>query len=568
MHQRDAAEHPAGGPPPELPSTDHDVVVVGYGPVGQLLALLLGRAGHRVAVLERWPDFYPMPRAVHFDHEVARILQSVGLRPDRSAAVEPYDDVYAWRNADRETLLEVDWSGVGPTGWHTSNFFTQPLLERELDALVRAQPTVDVQRGWEAVQVSDDGSQATVTASRTGSPGTETPRVLTARYVIGADGANSLVRGAVGSRLHDLGFFYDWLIVDLVLHAPRTFDPPAWQLADPVRPTTIVPGGPGRRRWEFMRLPGESIAELNSTDRAWELLAPWDVRPDNATLERHTVYTFQARWADTWRSGRLLLAGDAAHLMPPFAGQGMCAGLRDAMNVSWKLDRVLRGSSPDGLLDTYTPERVPHVRHFIEVSMGLGKVICISDPAEAAERDRQMLAAAADASLAPPAPPPPRLGPGLLDLHSPAAGLMSAQALVGGTDGPGLLDDVLGGGACLLLADEALLAHADEAAAATVAAELPVVALAPTASARTVVDVTGAYAAWLAELGAVAVVIRPDFAVFGTASSSDGVPALVQRYRDALRGGARDAAEEGGRRSAAGSPPSAGTQRLLVAPAG
>ncbi len=523
-------------------TADHDVVVVGYGPVGQLLALLLGRAGHRVAVLERWPDFYPMPRAVHFDHEVARIFQSVGLRPDQSPAIEPYDDLYAWRNADRKTLLEVDWSGVGPTGWHTSNFFTQPLLEPELDALVRAQPSVDVQRGWEAVQVTDDGDHATVVAARTETGGMAERRTLAARYVIGADGANSLVRGAIGSTLHDLGFFYDWLIVDLVLHDQRTFDPPAWQLADPVRLTTIVPGGPGRRRWEFMRLPEESIGELNSTDRAWELLAPWDVRPDNATLERHTVYTFQARWADTWRSGRLLLAGDSAHLMPPFAGQGMCAGLRDAMNVSWKLDRVLRGASPDSLLDTYTPERVPHVRHFIDMSMGLGKVICISDPDEAAERDRQMLAAAADPSLAPPPPPPPRLGPGLLDATSPAAGLMSAQARVEAASGSGLLDDVLGGGGCLLLADSELLPVVDsapEALAALSAAELPVVALAPSTGDRIVVDVSGAYSAWLAELDAVAVLIRPDFAVYGTASSSAGIAELLDGYRCALLGDER-----------------------------
>jgi len=392
------------------------------------------------------------------------------------------------------------------------------------------------------VQVTDDGDHATVVAARTETGGMAERRTLAARYVIGADGANSLVRGAIGSTLHDLGFFYDWLIVDLVLHDQRTFDPPAWQLADPVRPTTIVPGGPGRRRWEFMRLPEESIGELNSTDRAWELLAPWDVRPDNATLERHTVYTFQARWADTWRSGRLLLAGDSAHLMPPFAGQGMCAGLRDAMNVSWKLDRVLRGASADSLLDTYTPERVPHVRHFIDMSMGLGKVICISDPDEAAERDRQMLAAAADPSLAPPPPPPPRLGPGLLDVTSPAAGLMSAQARVEAASGSGLLDDVLGGGGCLLLADSELLPVVDsapEALAALSAAELPVVALAPSTGDRTVVDVSGAYSAWLAELDAVAVLIRPDFAVYGTASSSAGIAELLDGYRCALLGDER-----------------------------
>lgn len=520
---------------------DYDVVVVGYGPVGQLLSLLLSRAGHRVAVLERRSDFYPMPRAVHFDHEVARILQGVGLRPDSSPAIEPYDDMYVWRNADRKTLLDVDWSGVGPNGWHTANFFTQPVLELEVDRLVQAQPTVSVQRGWDVVAIEEDSSQhVTIVAGRTGDEqGTDTRCTLTARYVIGADGANSIVRGAIGSSLHDLGFFFDWLIVDLVLNEPRTFSPPAWQLADPARPTTIVPGGPGRRRWEFMRLPHETTTELNSTDRAWELLASWDVRPDNATLERHVVYTFQARWADVWRRDRLLIAGDAAHLMPPFAGQGMCAGLRDAMNIAWKLDRVLRGVSPDSLLDTYTPERVPHLRGFIDFSMELGRVICLTDPAAAAERDRQMMAALADPASMPAPPPAPRLGPGLLDAHSSAAGLMSIQAPVTGATRTGLLDDALGGGACLLLADAYLLTLIEQCQDQLTQVELSVVALASGVSGAgegTVIDTTGAYTAWLHELNAEAVIIRPDFAVYGTAESADDVIDLVRRYHQALTG--------------------------------
>ena len=126
--------------------------------------------------------------------------------------------------------------------------------------------------------------------------------------------------------VHDLGFFFDWLIVDVVLHEPRVFDPINLQVCDPARPTTVVSGGPGRRRWEFMRLPHETLDELNDERRAWELLERWDVHPDNATLERHAVYTFNARYAEQWRRGRVLLAGDAAHQMPPFAGQGMCAG--------------------------------------------------------------------------------------------------------------------------------------------------------------------------------------------------------------------------------------------------
>ena len=186
----------------------------------------------------------------------------------------------------------------------------------------------------------------------------------------------------------DLGFEYDWLIVDMLLHEPLDLEARAWQWCRPERPTTVIPGGaPHRQRWEFMRLPGETIDELNTAETAWRLVGEFGLTPENAVLERHVVYTFRARWCDQWRDGRLLLAGDAAHLMPPFAGQGMCAGLRDAENLAWKLDAVLGGKAPDSLLDTYGPERIGHVRHFIELCVGLGRVICVTDPEAAAARD-------------------------------------------------------------------------------------------------------------------------------------------------------------------------------------
>jgi len=516
---------------------EYDVVIVGYGPVGQVLATLLDRAGHRVAAIERYPAFYPMPRAVHFDHEVARIFQNIGLRPDQSTAIEPYDAMYAWRNADRENLQLVDWTGVGPTGWHTSNFFVQPLLEPQLDQLVRAQPAVSVQRGWEVVAVEDEpGEPLTVVTEQTdGFTRTGQRRTLTARYVIGADGANSFVRTEMGTHLHDLGFFYDWLIVDLVLHEPRIFDPPAWQLCDPARPTTIVPAGPGRRRWEFMRLPHEQINDLNQTERAWELLEPWDVNPGNATIERHTVYTFQARWADTWRRGRLMIAGDAAHLMPPFAGQGMCAGLRDAMNLAWKLDLVLQDKAAETTLDSYGPERIPHVRAFIDFSMELGRLICLTDPEAAAERDRQMMAALTQDAPAQP-PPSPRLGPGLLLDGDPAAGLMSIQAPVTTTTSTGLFDDIVSGG-CLLLAQETVPLDQSRRQALRELG-LAVVALGDTAADDVVVDCTGAYHAWLDELHAGAILIRPDFAVYGTSRTGEDVSELADSFLTALHLGA------------------------------
>ncbi|MEU4660014.1 bifunctional 3-(3-hydroxy-phenyl)propionate/3-hydroxycinnamic acid hydroxylase, partial [Streptomyces sp. NPDC023723] len=387
-----------------------DVTIVGFGPVGKLLACMLGRRGHSVLVVDRNEAGYPLPRAVTHCSDFARILQSVGLAPDRIPAVtQPYDDMYVWRNGAGQTLVEVDWSGLGESGWYNTYFFSQPALENALDEVLAALPSVCVRRGWEAVGLTQDEAAASVTVRHTG---TGRRAAVTSSWVIGADGANSAVRRWAGLEWHDEGYFYDWLVVDVEPLPGLDFPHVAAQSCDVRRPSTMVPGGPGRRRWEFMRLPGESKESLNSAGTAWRLLAPYGLDETNARLERHSVYTFQACWATEWRAGRVLLAGDAAHLMPPFAGQGLGAGARDAMNLGWKLDAVLRGLADDGLLDTYGQERLRHAVAFVEFSTELGRIICVTDPAEAARRDARMLADWA-AGMKPPAPPRPRLGPGV-----------------------------------------------------------------------------------------------------------------------------------------------------------
>jgi 2-polyprenyl-6-methoxyphenol hydroxylase-like FAD-dependent oxidoreductase len=365
-----------------------DVAIVGYGPVGQLLAILLGQRGWKVRVLERWPEPYPLPRAVHLDHEVARILQGAGvidaLLPRTEAA-----SIYEWRNADGDVLIRIGRDAERSlSGWPESLMFCQPELERILDERVRALPSVQVEWGCEVVGVRDAGDHVELDTRR----GHDDTRSVRARFAVGCDGARSFVRGVVDPSWHDLGFAFDWLVIDVIPREARAWDPMNWQLCDPARPTTAVSGGPGRRRWEFMRLPHETLDELNSEAAAWRLLEPWEIRPDNAQLERHAVYTFRGAWADAWRKGRILLAGDAAHLTPPFVGQGLCSGMRDAANLAWKLDLVLAGRAAEPLLDSYTSERLPHVRALIEFAVSLGRVICVSDPAEAAERDRRMIA--------------------------------------------------------------------------------------------------------------------------------------------------------------------------------
>ncbi|HVH06314.1 MAG TPA: bifunctional 3-(3-hydroxy-phenyl)propionate/3-hydroxycinnamic acid hydroxylase [Myxococcota bacterium] len=503
-----------------------DVAIVGYGPVGQVLAILLGQHGRRVEVFERWPEPYPLPRAVHFDHEVARILQSAGVGEALAPYTEPASR-YEWRNAAGDLLLSIGRdAGAGLSGWPESTMFSQPDLERVLDARAGALPSVRVARGAEVVGVRQDGLGAELTVR--GADGSL--RTAQARYVVGCDGANSFVRGALAASWTDLGFAFDWLVVDLVPSEPRRWDPMNWQLCDPARPTTLVSGGPGRRRFEFMRLPGESLQALGAAETAWRLLAPFGLTAENATLERHALYTFRGAWADPWRNGRLLLAGDAAHLMPPFAGQGMCAGLRDAANLAWKLDLVLDGRAPESLLDSYPSERLAHVRTAIDFSISLGRVICVADPEEAKARDERMIGEER-ARTAPLALGAPGMTTGLLGAGGGPLFVQDRVALAGRS---GLFDDVVGRGFVLVSphGDPSRELDAELAAwfasvggrTAHVGADAPVQ------------DANGSYQRWFRGAGAAVALQRPDFYVFGTAADLAGTAELVRTLRAKLAG--------------------------------
>ncbi|KFG92316.1 hypothetical protein GQ56_0138095 [Burkholderia paludis] len=512
-----------------------DVAIVGYGPTGQLLALMLGRAGHRVTVIERWPDLYPLPRAVHYDHEIARLFQASGVMDDIKPITE-IADRYQWLNARDEILMDFDWSGPGPSGWPVSNLFSQPQLERVLDTHVRRLPNVTVRTGWSALalQQNDPGVSVEIGAGRFENgkwSATGETDTVHARYLIGADGANSVVRTLSGIEFEDLGFAFDWLVVDVQPATPREWIPKAWQLCDPARPTSIVPGGPGRRRWEFMLLPGETGEQMNQDAVAWDLLSRWDVTPRNATLERHAVYTFRGRWARQWRTGNVLLAGDAAHLMPPFAGQGMCSGLRDAAALAWRLDTILRGTGSDTLLESYGPERLNHVRDIIDFSIELGKVICIADPEAAAARDQAMLAAQATPGFRPPATPQPRLGAGLYDPHSPGSGQLTPQGRIEIGGKRGLFDDLFGAGFALIARDRATLDRlSDENRRALDRQRAIVTHFGPGGC----VDVDGIYGEYFAQHDVVALLARPDFYSYGSARAADGLNPLVDAWRHAM----------------------------------
>ena len=276
----------------------YDVAIVGYGPIGQSLAILMGQRGYNVAVFERWPDLYPLPRAVFHDHEIRRIFHAMGVGQEVAAISQP-SAKYQWFNADWKTLVEIDWSAESMSDGPFGYLFNQPSLEVLLNRKARSLPDVRVFQGWEAVGLSQDEDGCVLTV-RGGTmcdgawQHSDATQTIRASYVVGADGANSFVRRASGIEYEDFGFEEDWLVIDVKPNPGVTLDvPDIGQWCNPARPTTMVPGGPGYRRWEFMRLPGESVESLQSPEKVWSLLSHW-VTPENATLVRHAVYKFRS----------------------------------------------------------------------------------------------------------------------------------------------------------------------------------------------------------------------------------------------------------------------------------
>ncbi|MFF2050311.1 bifunctional 3-(3-hydroxy-phenyl)propionate/3-hydroxycinnamic acid hydroxylase [Leifsonia sp. NPDC058194] len=524
-----------------------DVLIVGFGPCGQVLAAQLGGRGHSVFVAERSPDPYPLPRAGHVDDEIVRVFQGIGAADEfEDRAVTPRG--YEWLSADRETLFVIDWNKPTSSTWRSDYIFYQPYLEEALTRAALAQPTITVVTGWEAVAIVDEGDVFTVElreGARTNGDRwqpTGRTRTVQAKYVIGADGAKSFVRGAMGVRYEDLAFEETLSIVDLRLDDPdMDIDmPDAGQICDPVRPISLFRWlGREHCRWEFMLLPGEDPEELVSEAGSWAKLAQWGVTPENATMIRRTLYTFNSLICEDFRSNRLFLVGDAAHLMPPFLGQGMCTGLRDVTNLAWKLDLVLRGTAGPDLLDTYTTERRPHVREVTATAIELGKVLCELDPEIAQHRDDALRS-----GMVPPTPPLPGLAHGVLQRtpdgdidFAHGAGILGIQGHVTLDGRTGRFDDVVGRGWVVLSRKHGLEHRLSDPALATLealdATVVHVTKAAMPIEAHSVMDRDGGYAAWFRRLDADVIIVRPDFYTYGSAAEEDAAT-LIEGLADAL----------------------------------
>lgn len=350
------------------------VVIVGAGPTGLTAATLLAQYGVDCVVLDRWTGVYPQPRAVHLDDEIYRVIARLGIADEFAAISRP---TLGLRLLDRRLRVLAEFTrdtSRSDNGFPQANMFDQPELETLLRANLSRYPNAQLRGNAEVIAVADREGQVRVTFSDRG--GGQLHEV-DADYVLGCDGANSTVRAQIGSAMRDLNFEQRWLVADVSSEADLRQWDGVHQVCDPERAGTYMRIGPTRYRWEFQLLAGESADEFASLTALRSLISPWTAHvPDSElTVQRVTEYTFRAQIADRWRRGNTFLLGDAAHLTPPFVGQGMGAGIRDAMNLAWKIAAVCHGTLAADILESYEQERKPHTLLMIRLALNVGRAM-------------------------------------------------------------------------------------------------------------------------------------------------------------------------------------------------
>ncbi len=515
--------------------SDYDVVIAGFGPTGAVAANLLGAAGMRTLVVEPSLTIFDIPRAVHFDGEVMRTFQALDLHTQISEVTAP-GVALGFTNGRNWNLFEQDLSILPRSqGWDNSNFFNQPALEAHLRAGLDRYASVTCCLGERVSGLKQ--ARDHVVLDITHSQGDDaTSRQVSTKYLLGCDGASSTIRSALAINQQDLNCDEPWLVVDWLLPKDIEINRRAYQICDPRRPATLVPCEGNHIRWEFMVNADDDLQAIEKEAKVRQLMAPHlhrlspDLTPDSGHLLRSKVYNFHALVADTFQRDRVFLLGDAAHQTPPFLGQGMCAGIRDAENLCWKIVGVLNNKYPTGLLSTYTTERRAHVYEVIKTAVGHGRIIQNRNHIAALLRDCYLCAGRLlpilvgflrfDLSWP--------LGAGLLSKAKPKQspiGKPIPQAVFAPIDGLGKLtilsDSMLGQDFTLVGfdVDLSLISDADSTLVA-----IKHITIRPS---KDVIDADGSLAAWAAQHDIKAVLVRPDRQVFGYCSEHPNLKANI-----------------------------------------
>lgn len=481
----------------------YPVVIIGAGPVGVTAATLLAQYGITSLVLDRWAGLYPQPRAVHLDDEVYRILERLGIASEFARISRP---AVGLRLLDSELSTLVEFRR-DPTfrrhGHPQANMFDQPHLEALLRANLAGHSHATLRGDAEVTDLIDlSGGRTRITFTDRSD---DSVHSVECDYLLGCDGANSMVRKHIGTTMRDYRFEQRWLVIDV----DSAVDLQQWdgvhQVCDPRRAGTFMQVGDARYRWEFQLLPGESADDFATLPSLRPLITPWlqaDPSDHDLRLIRVAEYTFRAQLADDWRRGNIFLLGDAAHLTPPFIGQGLCAGLRDAMNLSWKLAGVINGDLTADALETYQVERKPHAHKMITLALAVGHAMTAGGRIGSALRN----------IVAPRARLIPGLSAKILDSRTPS---LSGSTLVRRSRGPRALAGTL--------CPNAVIANGERLDSELGTGFAVITAVAPTAEQRELIEQRHAVvhhagpgtelAGWLDSGRARAAIVRPDFTV-------------------------------------------------------
>jgi 2-polyprenyl-6-methoxyphenol hydroxylase-like FAD-dependent oxidoreductase len=504
---------------------DYDVAIVGYGPTGMALATLLAQYGRKVVILERYTELYNMPRAAAFDDETMRTFQKLGMA-EKVLAGTNIQAGYVWVNGEGKTLLEIEYENPSRCGWPAQYMMYQPYLEEVFDKHVKSTVGVEVLQGTPVIGISDNNESVSVeTRTEEG-----TIQSLTAKFVVGCDGGGSFVRGHLNSKVDDYSFFENWLVCDFEMKRNVDDLPSFSQICSPAQPIAIVNIGPKHHRFSFRVEADADREELVKPENVWARVKDY-FGEDDADLIRVANYTFVSLIVDKWRKGRVILAGDAAHQMPPFLAQGMVSGIRDARNLAWKLDMALSGSS-ETILDSYQAEREAHVRFITEKAIELGRVQTMRDPVEAKARDKQMIAAR-KANQKPEKFIYPPLKGGLIANY----GDLLPQGLVSNNERTALLDDIVGTGWLIVASSRtavSALSGDDLTNWESMGGTQIVFPIDEMFGGGDLSDTGGVYARWFAETKCTAAIVRPDSYVYGLAKNPDELSALLNKLLSAL----------------------------------